>query len=245
MRISAGETLEGMADYWAEAIPEERRDMVWSLLVAGGLIYDLERGAIVGLIPRSNILPVLALGLEGTTGWEQRESGLWLREEHLPPIQERENLHVAPPHLPSLTIEKQADALDLVQKGIPIRQVARELGTSYESIRRLLKTHGVTQQRQGGLTEAQQEEVLRLVEQGMSLHAIAREFGVPYKSVRQIAKSKGVASTYHQPNLSPEQQREALLLVRQGGLSLRAVGAMFGVTHQTIRRAIRRLEREG
>src|SRR5947209_7314818 len=31
VRISAGETLEGMADYWTEAIAEERRDMVWSL----------------------------------------------------------------------------------------------------------------------------------------------------------------------------------------------------------------------
>lgn len=244
-RISAGETLEGMADYWAEAIPEERRDMIWSLLVAGGLIYDLECRAIVGLIPRPSVLPVLALGLEGSERWEQRGGDLWLREEHLPPKQVRENLHVAPPQVSSLTIHQQEDALDLVQKGVPIRQVARELGTSYESIRRLLKSRGVTQQRQADLTEAQQEEALRLVEQGMSLCAVAKEFGVSYKAVRQLVKSKGVVPTYHQPNLTPEQQHEALLLVRQGGLSLREVGAMFGVTHQTIRRIVRRLEREG
>ena len=32
-----------MADYWSEALPEERRDMVWPLLNAEGLIYDLCR----------------------------------------------------------------------------------------------------------------------------------------------------------------------------------------------------------
>jgi hypothetical protein len=32
--LSAGETLGRMADYWREATPEERRDMVWSLLNA-------------------------------------------------------------------------------------------------------------------------------------------------------------------------------------------------------------------
>ena len=51
---------------WTEATVEERRDIVWSLLMVGGLVYDLERRAIVGLIPRSPMLPVLALGLEGT-----------------------------------------------------------------------------------------------------------------------------------------------------------------------------------
>ena len=79
----------------------------------------------------------------------------------------------------------------------------------------------------------------------MSLCAVAKEFGVSYKAVRQLVKSKGLVPTYHQPNLTPEQQHEALLLVRQGGLSLREVGAMFGVTHQTIRRIVRRLERGG
>src|SRR5258708_34474272 len=137
-----------MADYWTEAIAEERRDMVWSLLIAGGLIYDLERGAIVGLIPRPSMLPVLTLGLEETGHWEQRESGLWMREECLLPKQVREKLHVAPPQMPCLKIQQQEEALDLVQKGVPIRQVSRELGISYESIRRRLKIRRCAQQRQ-------------------------------------------------------------------------------------------------
>jgi len=62
--ISAGETLADMAGYWSEAAPEERRDMVGGLLMVEGLIYDLERQTIVGLIPKPTVLPVLALGLE-------------------------------------------------------------------------------------------------------------------------------------------------------------------------------------
>src|SRR5712692_8443115 len=71
--FSTGETLEHMADYWNEATAEERRDIVWSLLKAEGLVYDLERQIIIGLKPRVSVLPVLALGLEATLMWEQRE----------------------------------------------------------------------------------------------------------------------------------------------------------------------------
>src|SRR5215472_14265842 len=35
--ITAGETLAGMASYWSEALPEERRDIVWALLQLNGL----------------------------------------------------------------------------------------------------------------------------------------------------------------------------------------------------------------
>jgi hypothetical protein len=66
---------------------EERRDIVWSLLNAEGLIYDLERRVIVGLMPREG---VLALGLEATRMWVQRDGGLWLREEYRPPKIERD-----------------------------------------------------------------------------------------------------------------------------------------------------------
>ncbi len=40
--------------------------MVWSLLDAEGVVYDLERQVIIGLKPRASVLPVLALGLEAT-----------------------------------------------------------------------------------------------------------------------------------------------------------------------------------
>jgi hypothetical protein len=54
-------------------LPKERRDIVWALLQLGGLLYDLERRAIVGLIPRPDMLHVLALGLSAQ--WERRGDG--------------------------------------------------------------------------------------------------------------------------------------------------------------------------
>jgi hypothetical protein len=69
--IAAGETLADMASYSLEALPEERRDIVWTL---GGLVYDLERSVIVGLLLPPDVLPVLALGLAHR--WEPREGGL-------------------------------------------------------------------------------------------------------------------------------------------------------------------------
>lgn len=137
--ISAGETLVDMADYWMEATVEERRDIVWSLFPLGGLVYNLERRCIVGLLPRESVLPVLSLGLEATAQWEQREQGLWLREEYLPPKVEREQMHLPPPQASSLTPEQQRQARALVDQGLSLREVARHFGTSHESIRRLMR----------------------------------------------------------------------------------------------------------
>ncbi|WP_244422004.1 hypothetical protein [Ktedonobacter racemifer] len=66
-----------MTASWGEATPEERRDIVGELLMVEGLVYDLERQVIVGLIPRPSVLPILALGIQQTGKWEQREEGLW------------------------------------------------------------------------------------------------------------------------------------------------------------------------
>ena len=63
--LSAGDTLAVMADYWGEALPDERRDMVWSLLTLEGLIYDLERHVIVGLKPRAAVSARSCSGLGG------------------------------------------------------------------------------------------------------------------------------------------------------------------------------------
>ena len=84
--------------------------MVWSLLMIEGLIYNLERRAIIDLLPRADVLPVLALDLEGTAQWEQRDNSLWLRSEYLPERRDqRDYPHFPPPQAPSLTrsIKKQ------------------------------------------------------------------------------------------------------------------------------------------
>jgi len=138
--ISAGETLVSMADYWSEATVEERRDIVWSLLMIEGLVYDLERRAIVGLLPRVDVLPVLALGLEGTARWEHKDNGLWLRSEYLPDRRDqRDYPHFPPPQAPSLTPLQQCEARLLIQQGYSMRQVARHFGVSHGAIWRLMQ----------------------------------------------------------------------------------------------------------
>ncbi len=114
--LTAGETLERVVDYWSEAMPEERRDIVWSLLNADGLIYDLERHIILGLRPRAGVLPALALGLEATEMWEQREDGLWLREDYWPA--KREVGYIGRP--PSLTKAEQERVIMLIRQGMPL-----------------------------------------------------------------------------------------------------------------------------
>ncbi len=137
--ISAAETLAHMADYWDDAEVEERRDIIWSLLTLEGLVYDLERRVIVGLFPRESMLPALALGLENTSKWEQRDSGIWLRQESWPPKIERDSPRLPPPHPSSLTPNQQQEARSLVENGISLRQVAKQFGVSYGAIWRLMK----------------------------------------------------------------------------------------------------------
>ncbi|HEY7419492.1 MAG TPA: recombinase family protein, partial [Ktedonobacteraceae bacterium] len=109
--ISAGETLADMAAYWSEAIPEERRDMVGGVLMIEGLIYDLERHTIIGLIPKPSVLPVLALGLEKTGKWEQRDRGLWLCSEYWPPKRDLTTRNLPPPAHPSLSPAQREEAI--------------------------------------------------------------------------------------------------------------------------------------
>lgn len=134
--IVAGETLADMAQYWHEALPEERRDIVWALLNLGGLIYDLERRAIVGLLPRADILPVMGLGLAGM--WEPRDEGLWLRDEHMPPKLKRDQMrHV--PYQRKLTLAQCRQARALVASGKSIRHVAAHFNVSRMAIWRVLQ----------------------------------------------------------------------------------------------------------
>ncbi|HEY6406587.1 MAG TPA: helix-turn-helix domain-containing protein, partial [Ktedonobacteraceae bacterium] len=189
--LSAGETLENMADYWNEATAEERRDMVWSLLTPGGLIFDLERRVVVGLLPRESFLPVLSLGLAATSRWDQRSDGLWLREEYWPEKLERSVPHVLPPQAPSLTPAQQEDAVALLQQGWSIREVAQHLGASRGAIHRLASKEGVQLADNGPrLTPEQQEEAMEMLRSGTSLRKVAERFGINHESVRRMVKRK-------------------------------------------------------
>ncbi len=189
--LSAGETLENMADYWNEATAEERRDMVWSLLNVGGLIFDLERRVIVGILPRESFIPVMSLGLEATARWEQRSGGLWLCEGYWPEKLERSVPHILPPQAPSLTLVQQEDAVALLQQGWSIREVAQHLGASRGSIHRLARKEGVQLQDNGPkLTPSQQEEAMEMLRSGASLRKVAERFGINHESVRRMIKRK-------------------------------------------------------
>jgi transposase len=202
--LAAGETLADMAGYWVEASDEERRDMVWALLALGGLIYDLEHQGIVGLIPRPDALPVLALGLGAS--WEQRDDGLWLRETATATYARSRGLADAPPtRSTSLSPAQRDQALEQVRAGRSPQQVADALGVSYWVILRLLKRHVPAQlpaQQQPTLSPAQQQEARRLLAQGWTLRQVGAHFGVSYGAIwrlTQRAREESTRSEQHKP----------------------------------------------
>lgn len=187
--IGVGETLGGMVDYWNEALPEEKRDIVWSLLQLDGLVYDLERQVVVGLRPRDSVLAVLALGLEATGMWEQRNNGLWLKGDYWPPKIVRDNPHSPPPQVSSMTPAQQERAIMLIRQGMSLRQVAKVMGTSYQSVYRLVKREGIVLQPDAAkLTSAQLEDARRLLGVGWSQRRVAKQLGVSHETLRRSLK---------------------------------------------------------
>jgi DNA invertase Pin-like site-specific DNA recombinase len=148
--IVAGETLTDMASYWDEALPEERRDIVWVLLQLGGLLYDLERRAIVGLLPRPDMLHVLALGLSAQ--WERHGDELRLRAEFIPPKLERSEMTLQPDQRKLSATEREA-ARQLLAEGKSMRQVAAHFHVSRMAIWRIAEAHP----RRDGLREDKQQ----------------------------------------------------------------------------------------
>jgi hypothetical protein len=134
--LEAGETLGDLAGYWQEAEVDERRDIVWSLLTLEGLIYDLERRVIAGVLPRPDVLPVLQLALGDA--WELRDGGLWRRHVEQLPVRD---LTRRPPPTPfALTPEQQREAMALVRSGKTLRAVGQAFGVSYGAIWRLVRS---------------------------------------------------------------------------------------------------------
>jgi hypothetical protein len=146
--LEAGETLSDLAGYWQEAEADERRDIVSSLLILEGLICDLERRVIAGVIPRPDVLPVLQLALGGV--WELRDGGLWRRHVEQLPVRD---LTRRPPPTPfALTPEQQREAIALVRSGKTLRAVGQVFGVSYGAIWRLIRSdpHGRDKQQAEG-----------------------------------------------------------------------------------------------
>ena len=150
-----GESLIGMATNWRVAAAEERRDILWALVSTEGLMYDLERWALVGIRPRTNMLPALALGLAAAC-WEQCDDELWLREDHWPPKRNRPLEHQPPTPQRKLSPEQCEQARVMVEGGMTLRQVAAQFGVSYMAIWRVM--HMQTVQLQPQLQREEGEE---------------------------------------------------------------------------------------
>lgn len=191
--LTMGETLGHIGDHWNETTPEERRDIVWSLLKAEGLIYDIERQVIVGLLPRNSVMPILALGLESTKMWESSEGGLWLRQEYWPPQITHTGPHLPPPQKSSMTPAQQERAIMLIRQGMSLRQIADLLETSYQSVYRLVKKEGIILQPSiAKLTSEQLEDARALIGSGVSQRQAAKQFGVSKETLRRsLQRSQG------------------------------------------------------
>jgi hypothetical protein len=114
-----------------------------------GLIYDLERRVIAGVIPRPDVLSVLQLVLGHA--WELRDGGLWRRNREQFPVRD---LTRRPPPTPfALSPEQQREAIALVRFGKTLRAVGQVFGVSYGATWRLIRSdpHGRdTQQAEDG-----------------------------------------------------------------------------------------------
>src|SRR5262249_41133028 len=151
--ISAGEMLIDSATRWHEATAVERRDILWAIVGAEGIVYDLERWALVGIVPRTDIFPVLALGLP--KAWEHRDDGLWLREEHWSPKRTRPLEHRPPTPERKLNPEQCEQARLMVEGGMTLRQVAAAFEVSYSAIWRVMHMKDQHPEQKGRGDEAQ------------------------------------------------------------------------------------------
>ena len=109
--------------------------MVWTMLQPSGLRYDLERRAIVGLVPRPDMLHPLAIGL--SSHWGLHGETLLLRSEVLPPKLERTEMTLKP-YLRKLNPEECEAARQLVAEGKSLRQVAAHFNVSRMAIWRIV-----------------------------------------------------------------------------------------------------------
>ena len=108
-----------------------------------------------------------------------------------------------------------------------LRKVAEHVSPSYEAIRRLAKGQGIELQRsERKRTSNPLEEAYELLKADASLRQVAGQFGIHPESLRRLAhrdgvllRTRGEQFTPTQRKLTPEQQREAPILVQSGGSS--------------------------
>lgn len=77
----------------------------------------------------------------------------------------------------------------LIRQGMSLRQVAKVMGTSYQSVYRLVKREGIVLQPDvAKLTSAQLEDARGLLDAGVSQRRVAKQFGVSHETLRRSLK---------------------------------------------------------
>jgi hypothetical protein len=83
-------------------------------------------------MPREEMVPVLALGLADR--WEQRDGGLWVVAEYLPPKRKRDNPQAPFPMQYKLGHLQRRQVRDLARSGMSVRTLATHFGLSRTAI---------------------------------------------------------------------------------------------------------------
>jgi len=64
-----------------------------------------------------------------------------------------------------------------------------------------------------------------------------------HRAIHRLARKEGVQLADNGPKLTPQQQAEAMEMLRAGA-SLRKVAECFGINHESVRRMVKRKHRE-
>jgi len=188
--IATGEAIADMVGRWDTGTSEERRDIVWALLCQNGLVYDLQRQGIAGLMPHPAVLPLLDLGL--SEYWEARDGGLWLRPEHVDRFSVRtsEDVDALPNRAHRMSIEQRQEALALLEASMSLQKVAQQCGVSCWMIFRLMKRDMPerTKQQQPKLTPEQEAAAREMLRQGQSLREVAVQFAVSSMAIWRMTR---------------------------------------------------------
>ncbi len=158
--------------------------------------------------------------------WEQREDGLWLREDYWPA--KREVGYIGCP--PSLTKAEQERVIMLIRQGMPLEKIAELFKTSYDTIRRLANSQGIELQRsERKLSSEQLSEAYDLLRADVPFREVARQYEIHPESLRRLVVRDGVEVRTKGETLTPEQLQKVHDLIGEG-MSVRQVAKQVGIS---------------
>jgi transposase-like protein len=147
-----------------------------------------------------------------------------------------------------LTDEMRHQAISLYSTGVGSVIIGLQLGISYKSVLRIIKSAGIAIRRPGGpggarkrLADETVNQMVRLYGRGMTLEEIGRGTGRSFKVVHLALRKRGVKMRKPgRRRVESELYKDARRLYLRGGLTLREVGERFNVSAGTVWRAVHR-----